>query len=160
MPPTNFENALTEILEMFGQKYYNINFTADGLDALKDLCWQSLGQYFEQIEPKVTPLGRDLWRGPDLKEMPNFILGYAIPQIAISLKNVSGGKAVGADTVRLIGKSVMRDGKTEEHCAAMLASYVIKLGIPRSPTGICAGVTARKEKKRVGLFAEAGRSER
>ncbi|HEX7980946.1 MAG TPA: hypothetical protein VF461_20230, partial [Gemmatimonadaceae bacterium] len=81
------------------------------------------------------------------------ILGYVVPQIAIALKNVSAEKAVDATTISLIGRSVMRDGKTEQNCAFMLASYLDKVG-RREPTPICNGVKARKEPSKATAVEE------
>jgi hypothetical protein len=141
--PANADNALKDILEMFGSEYWNISFTDDGRAELTRLFAETLGKYFADLETDNP--GRDLWGDPTLKEMPNFILGYAVAQIAIALKNVSGNRRVDGPTFNVVARGVMRDAKTEENCAFMLKSYLKKLN-PRAATPICDGVRAKGEK--------------
>ena len=124
---------------MFSATYWNISFSDDGLAELNSLLDNSLGKYFEKIEPQNHDRP-DLWSAPDLKEMPQFILGHVVAQIAIALRKSVGSGQVNKAKMMQIGPQVMHDKTTEEYCAFMLSSYHKKVAPAASATPICEGV--------------------
>lgn len=127
------EEALDDILKEFAK--LRIEFSFSGREKALQLFNESLGKYLRRLEQINT---KNVWSDPELAEMPAFILGNVVAEIARQLKREPGG-GVGVDepTIERVAKGVMRSKKTLADCRIMVDSYERKVQHLVDPTPIC-----------------------
>ena len=134
--PSPADEALYDIFDAF-ESVWHVQFTKEGGDALIALFDNSLGGYLRGLEPQNKR--RELWRDASLKELPNFILGYVVTEIALEISAKVGGAPADERVVNEIVPAIMRSQATEDRCAPVERSYRSKVKDDRNPTPICAG---------------------
>ena len=128
------QQALNDILEAF-DKQFDIGFTTAGLQTVITLFDGSLGNFLRDLEPHNR--GVDIWGDTNLRELPNFILGFVVAQIAVGIIDAAGPSNVDDKTVRDISSAVMTDPKTEKQCEFVVKSYLKKVKHDKAQTPIC-----------------------
>jgi hypothetical protein len=138
---TPSEQALADVLEAFRDQW-GIIFTVNGRAALKRRFDDTLGRYLRGIE--VVNRGVDIWGDAYLKEMPAFILGYVVAEMAFEIRrdvpDPTTEISVDETTIDPIADMVMKGKKTTDYCQFVVTSYQRKLKLPKDHTPICGDV--------------------
>ena len=138
---TPTDTAQDDIFDAF-QNQWRIALTLDARKAFIGLFDRSLGRYLRGIE-KVNDRV-DIWGDPYLREMPAFVLGFVVAEIAFRLRSSYSDPSVeitvNEGDLIPIAEGVMKEGKTTAYCQFVVTSYQKKLKIPKDHTPICGDI--------------------
>jgi len=134
------ELALDDVLDALTHQWH-LTLTHDGRAALVERYEMSLGRWLRGLERQRPTVA--LWTDPALQELPEFILGHCVAQMAQALASTTG--PVNAEQVREAARDMMQAARTRRYCGRVVRNVLTTLELqqPRAlapiETPICNG---------------------